>query len=203
MNQYSYCVMTQGLPKTRRGLERRAQLLHAAEVVIGDKGFSMASIADITREAETALGTFYIYFRSKEEIFRELVLEMGRLTRAMVAEAVTEAPDRLAAERAGLHAFLSFVADRPALYRIVEEARFVDPEAYRNYFTSFARAYAAQLRRAQAAGEITEGDAEIRAWALMGISKTLGERFVLWEDKPDIDRVVEETFRMISEGLVP
>ena len=37
----------------------------------------------------------------------------------------------------------------------------------------------------------------------MGISKTLGERFVLWEDKPDIDRVVEETFRMISEGLVP
>ena len=44
MNQYSYCVMTQGLPKTRRGLERRARLLHAAEVVIGDKGSDVAIV---------------------------------------------------------------------------------------------------------------------------------------------------------------
>ena len=74
-------------PKTQRGIARRAKILAAAETVMGEQGFSAASIADITRLAETALGTFYIYFSNKEEVFRELVLEMGKVTRRMVAEA--------------------------------------------------------------------------------------------------------------------
>ena len=191
------------LPKTKRGVERRNQILRAAEEVISEQGFSAASIADITRAAGTALGTFYIYFTSKEEVFRELVVEMGRLTRAMIAEQTGRAPNRLEAEREGLRAFLGFVRDHPALYRIVEEARFVDPEAYRSYFTGFARAYERQLSAAVAEGEISPGDAEVRAWALMGIAKTLGERFVLWEDAPDIDRVTDAAFAMIEQGLQP
>ncbi|EAR50095.1 regulatory protein, TetR [Oceanicola granulosus HTCC2516] len=190
-------------PKTKRGLARRAKILRAAEEVIGQSGFSAATIADITRAAETALGTFYIYFTSKEEVFHELVLEMGRTTRASVTQAVAGAADRLEAERAGLRAFLSFVEERPALYRIVEEARFVDPDAYRDYFSSFAEAYADQLRAAAGAGEISEGDAEVRAWALMGVAKTLGERFVLWDDTPDLERVVDSAFALIRDGLAP
>lgn len=190
-------------PKTKRGLERREQILRAAEQVIGEQGFSAASIADITRAAGTALGTFYIYFKSKEEVFRELVLEMGQLTRTMVAEEIARAPNRLEAERTGLRAFLRFVQAHPALYRVVEEARFVDPEAYRSYFTGFARAYERQLSAAVAEGQISPGDAEVRAWALMGIAKTLGERFVLWEETPDIDRVADAAFAMIERGLRP
>lgn len=195
--------MKHELPKTKRGLARRAKLLKAAEKVIGEKGFSSAAIADITREAETALGTFYIYFKSKEEIFRALVLEMGRLTREMIAVTVVGAADRLEAERAGLRAFLTFVAERPSLYRIVEEARFVDPEAYREYFSRFAEAYAELLGKAEQSGEISHGDPDVRAWALMGLAKALGERFVLWEDEPDIDHVVDEGFRFIKYGLQP
>ena len=37
----------------------------------------------------------------------------------------------------------------------------------------------------------------------MGIAKTLGERYVLWEDNPDIDHVVDEAFRFIRHGLEP
>ncbi|MBB97251.1 MAG: TetR family transcriptional regulator [Rhodobacteraceae bacterium] len=190
-------------PKTKRGIERRAKILAAAEAGMGVQGVSAASIAEITREADTALGTFYIYFSNKEEVFRELVLEMGKVTRQMVAEAIAEAPDRLAAERAGLAAFLNFVAKRPALYRIVEEARFVDPDAYQRYFTSFGDAYAAQLRAAESSGEISAGDADVRSWALMGMAKALGDRYVLWDTVPDIDRVVNEAHRMICRGLAP
>lgn len=190
-------------PKTKRGAARRAKILKAAEQVIGEKGFSAASIADITRAADTAMGTFYIYFSSKEEVFHELVLTMGQETRKRVAGAIAEAPDRLAAERAGLEAFLYFVAMRPSLYRIVEEARFADPEAYRNYFMGFAAAYSEGLRAAADRGEISRGDAEIRAWALMGISKALGDRFVLWDDTPDIDKVVNEAHLLICKGLAP
>lgn len=191
-------------PKTRRGQARREQILQAAEDVIGAKGFSSASIADITRAADTALGTFYIYFSTKEDVFRELVQDMGHVTRTMIGQAVASSPDRLSAERAGLEAFLRFVIARPSLYRIVEEARFVDPDAYRAYFSGFAEAYATQLSAAQSEGAISAGDPEIRAWALMGIAKSLGDRFVIWEkDDIDIERVVDEAFRMICDGLAP
>lgn len=195
--------MATSLPKTKRGTARREKLLRAAECVIGQKGFAATSIADITRDADAALGTFYIYFSSKEQVFRELVLEMGTLTRRMMREAVTGAPNRLEAERRGLRAFLAFVADRPALYRIVEEARFVDPEAYKDYFRKFAAAYASQLQAAAREGEIRPGDAEVRAWALMGVAKTLGERYVLWDEHPDLDRVTEQAHALIRDGLQP
>lgn len=190
-------------PKTTRGTARRKQLLRSAEKVIGEKGFAAASIADITRDAQTALGTFYIYFASKEQVFRELVVEMGNLTRGVMTEAVTGAPDRLEAERRGLLAFLRFVAERPSLYRIVEQARFVDPEAYRDYFSRFASAYRDQLKKAEAAGQIRPGDAEVRAWALMGIAKNLGERFVIWEEHGDLEATANAAFDLIRDGLAP
>lgn len=190
-------------PKTKRGKTRREQILRAAERVIGQRGFTDASIADITREAGTALGTFYIYFSSKEEIFRELVAEMGQLTRKVLAEASSPADSRLEAEHLGLKAFLRFVADHPALYRIVEEARFVDPPAYKDYYTSFAEAYRRQLNRAANSKTIRPGDADIRAWALMGMAKTLGERYVLWGASDDLDRIADEAIDLIRNGLEP
>jgi AcrR family transcriptional regulator len=189
------------LPKTARGRQRREQILRAAERVIGRKGYSDASIADITAEAQTALGTFYIYFGSKEDVFTQLVAEMGRMTRRVLAGVAAESCDRLEAERRGLLAFLEFVQERPELYRIVEEARFVNPPAYRAYFTTFAAAYREGLEAAAGAGEIAAGDAEVRAWALMGMAKTLGERYVLWSDGTPLDHVADEAFRMIRDGL--
>ena len=190
-------------PRTRRGQDTRASLLRAAETVIGETGFAAASIADITRRAGIAQGTFYIYFQSKDEVFRELVMEMGKLTRAFLAEAVADAPDRLTAERRGLRAFLAFVAQRPSLYNIVMEARFVAPDAYRAYYTTFARGYAQNLALAVREGEIRPGDAEVRAWALMGMAVTLGERFAIWDAGADLDHVVDQAFDMLERGLKP
>ncbi len=190
-------------PRTRRGQDTRAAILRAAEAVIGETGFAAASIADITKRAGIAQGTFYIYFSSKDEVFRELVVEMGRLTRAYLTEAVADAPDRLTAERRGLRAYLGFVVERPALYSIVMEARFVAPDAYRAHYTTFARGYAQNLGTAAREGEIRPGDAEIRAWALMGMAVTLGERFAVWEAGADLDRVVDQVFDMLERGLTP
>lgn len=189
------------IPSTRRGRETREAILRAAEEVIGQRGYSAASITDITRAAGIAQGTFYIYFEGKEHVFRELVAEMGRLTRKTLSAAAAGAKDRLGAERLGLKAFLDIAAARPTLYNIVEEARFVDPDSYNDYFTSFARGYARNLEAAAREGEIRPGNAQIRAWALMGMAVTLGERFGM--TGADRDEVVAEVFDMLENGLKP
>ena len=188
-------------PKTARGEATRQALLDAAEKVIGRLGYAEASIGAITREAGVAQGTFYIYFKGKDEVFSELVRDMGRVLRRTIAEATAGISDRLLAEREGLRAFLTFVAGHPELYRIVQEALFVDPEAYRAYFSTFADGYRQGLESAAAVGEIRPGDADIRAWALMGIARSLGERAVVFGKTTPIDEVVDCVHDLFVHGL--
>ncbi len=188
-------------PKTARGEATRQSILQAAEKVMGRVGFNEASIGSITREANVAQGTFYIYFKGKDEVFSELVTEMGRMLRHEINEATKGISDRLAAERAGLRAFLSFVAAHPELYRIVQEAQFVDPDTYRAYFSTFADGYRQGLAAAVQSGEIRPGDADIRAWALMGIARSLGERAVVFGHMTPIDELVDTAHDLIVNGL--
>ena len=89
-------------PKTSRGRKTRQKLLDAAEAEFGEKGFHDGSISGITQRAGVALGTFYTYFKSKEEIFQALVAYMSRRIREWIGERVAEATDRLIAERLGI-----------------------------------------------------------------------------------------------------
>ncbi|CTQ56466.1 HTH-type transcriptional regulator EthR [Roseibium album] len=190
-------------PKTARGEATRKAILSAAERVIGAKGYNEASIGHITSEAGVAQGTFYIYFKTKEEVFSELVLEMGRLVRHTIADATQNIQNRLEAEKAGLSAFLEFVRAHPDLYRIVQEALFVDPEAYREYYTAFEDGYRAGLSAAEAAGQISAGDAETRAWALMGIARALGEQLVVFNTEKPIPDLVATAYDLIANGIKP
>ena len=56
---------------------------------------------------------------------------------------------------------------------------------------------------AEARGEIRKGDAEVRAWALMGISDMVGRRFALWEPKASLKRAADAAYALIAEGLLP
>src|SRR5215213_11816702 len=90
--------MTDKTPRTERGRKTLRRVLEAAAMEFGERGYHEAAITGITQRAGVALGTFYTYFESKEEVFRALVRDMSQATRALVAEAVRDAPDRLAAE---------------------------------------------------------------------------------------------------------
>ena len=198
MNQHS---TSDKLPKTRRGRKTREKLLHAAEAEFGERGFPEASIASITQRAGVALGTFYVYFESKEEIFRALVSYMGELTRQWIGERVAESPDRLAAERRGVEAFIEFVRTHRNLYRVVSMAQFVAEDAFRDYYNIFASAYEENLERAAAAGEIREGDSEVWSWALIGMTVFLGMRFADWDEDRPAEEIAAAVSDLVSKGM--
>jgi AcrR family transcriptional regulator len=54
---------------------RRQEILDAALAVFAEKGFYGARMNDIARRAAISQGTVYLYFESKEEIFKSLVQE--------------------------------------------------------------------------------------------------------------------------------
>src|SRR5579871_2487348 len=61
-----------GAPRSRKGAETRARLVEAAKTVFERDGFLNARILDIAETAGLKHGSFYHYFDSKEQIFREV-----------------------------------------------------------------------------------------------------------------------------------
>ena len=200
MNQVSSSDKT---PKTARGKRTREKLLRAAEIEFGEKGFHEAAVSGITYRAGVALGTFYTYFESKEEIFQALVSYMSRRTRSWIAERVADAPDRLTAERLGLEAYIEFVCQHKGIYRIISEAEFVANDAYREHYTGFANAYLDNLRKAGKRGDIRKGDYETWSWAIMGMAVTLGMRYAEWDESIPASRIAETVVDLIANGIRP
>lgn len=191
-------------PRTARGEKTLRKILTAALEEFGERGFSEASIVGITSRAKVALGTFYTYFDSKEELFQALVRDMSLQVRDYVAPALSGGGDGLERERRALASFLRFAAEHKQVYRIIDEAEFVDPEGFRTHYETTARRIASRLAEAAARGELREDESELAheviAWALMGANVFLGLRFAVWGSS-DPDEVAAITNRFIRHGL--
>jgi AcrR family transcriptional regulator len=198
MNQDSGSIR---LPKTARGRRTREKLLSAAEAEFGERGFHAVGIGDITRRAGVALGTFYVYFESKEEVYRDLVAYLSHRVRSWVGERVAGASDRLTAERMGLEAFLEFTRRHPGLYRIISEAEFVANDAFVEHYMSFAQAYRENLEKAGQRGDIREGDYEVWSWAIMGMMMFLGLRFADWDGTAPPAEIAGKVQDLIANGI--
>lgn len=174
-------------PRTARGQRTMRKILDAARVEFGARGFSESSIVGITQRAEVALGTFYTYFESKEALFQALVKDLSAQVRDSVGPALVAATDGLDVERRALAAFLDFVRDHRDIYRIIDEAEFVEPAAYREHYETTGIRIAGRLRAARDKGEIrsdfSDEDLDILAWGMMGANVFLGLRFAVWDDK--------------------
>jgi len=191
----------EGTPPTRRGQQTRTRLIRAAETVFGNVGYYETRVSEITREAGVALGTFYLYFPSKEELFRALVTSLNHDLRRTLSEGTRDLPTRAEMEAEGLRRFFRFLLRHRKLYRIVKEAASVDPKLYREYVSRIAQGYREGLARSMAAGEVKDADPELLAYALMGIAETVATRYVIWEDGMDeakFDQLVE----FILHGLL-
>ncbi|MCH2488290.1 MAG: TetR/AcrR family transcriptional regulator [Erythrobacter sp.] len=174
-------------PRTERGRRTMRKLLDAAAGEFGERGFHEASISAITARAGVALGSFYTYFDSKDAIFRALVSDMSDAVKQAARSAIDPAASALAIERQALLAFLRFAAEHKEVYRIIDEAEFVDPTSYRTHYETIAERIEARLASGGRSGDLREDLGEVEAWAVMGMNVFLGLRYAIWAREGDAD----------------
>ncbi len=177
------------------------KLLDAAALEFGEKGFHEASISAITRRAGTALGSFYTYFESKDAIFRALVKDMSAQVAREAGEAVAPKTDPFEIERAALQSFLDFAREHKEIYRIIDEAEFVDPASFREHYETTAARILDRLKKGENEGKFREGMDEAHAWALMGMNVFLGLRYAVWSESTDAERIAELANTMLRQGI--
>jgi AcrR family transcriptional regulator len=191
-------------PRTARGERTLRKILDAARAEFGERGFSESSIVGITQRAGVALGTFYTYFDSKEALFRALVQDMSAEVRDHVAPVLKDSCDAIDGERRALSAFLRFASEHRDVYRIIDEAEFVDSVTYREHYETTSQRIAARLVAGRERGEISDQysdeELEVIAWALMGANVFLGLRFAVWSST-NPDAVADATNKLLRSGL--
>jgi AcrR family transcriptional regulator len=103
----------------RRREKTRVDLLQAAERVISRKGYHQTRIADIANEADVGLGTFYLHFKTKNEIFIELIEHGAAELRKVLAEAKAGVRSPAEKLKITIDTILDAAAQAPELFRIV------------------------------------------------------------------------------------
>jgi AcrR family transcriptional regulator len=190
-------------PRTDRGRRTLRAILDAAAAEFGDRGFHETGIIQITQRAGVALGTFYTYFDSKEDVFRALVRDFSDTVREGAGRALADASDQIDAERRGLDWFLHFAREHKEIYRIIDQAEFVDQDSFRFHYESTVARIRKRLEAAAERGEVRADVGEIHAWAIGGMNVFLGLRYGVWSDEADLAEVARVANRLLREGLKP
>jgi AcrR family transcriptional regulator len=117
-------------PRSSKATRTRERLVAAAKEIFEEQGFLEARISDISERAGQSHGSFYYYFDSKEEIFREVAAAVDEHLFAPM-EDVIMAPSRLAPQQRIREAmrrhFESYRAEAKILGLIEHVSRY-DPE---------------------------------------------------------------------------
>ena len=79
-----------GKVRQARAAETRKRIVTAAKKLITENGFENVSIEEIAKEAEGSTGSFYTYFKKKEDVIEEL----NQLSFYRLAEITNEMKDK-------------------------------------------------------------------------------------------------------------
>jgi AcrR family transcriptional regulator len=200
-------------PRWRRRKEARpAEILDAALTVFAAQGFAAARLDDIARRAGVSKAALYLYFETKEDLFRAAARSLGAPQLTAIASAI-ETLDPPFAE--AVPALLARAAAVMSEGRPAQLARMVIGES-RN-FPDLARIWQADvvdrmlgvvtglIARGQDRGEIAPGDPRLHAFTIMGplvlgalYNVVFGE---LGEARCDLAALAAQHARTVVAGL--
>ena len=196
-------------PRSRKGAETRARLIEAAKKVFEEDGFLDARISDISKRAKLSHGSFYHYFDSKEQIFREVAEAQERMLTAPPDEPKSArargVPERERIRRANRR-YLERYRDEARIMGVIEQASRYDAHvtavraATQKHFAERAEQ---SIRRLQKAGLADKSvDPVIAATALGAMVARFAELWLVQSYADyDFDEAVEQLTTLWCNAL--
>jgi AcrR family transcriptional regulator len=106
-------------PRRMSAPRRRDQLLAHARAAFAERGFHDASMDEIAEAAGVTKPVLYQHFRSKRELFREVLHDVGERLVAAVTGATATAQGPHERVEAGFRAYFGFIEQDPAAFRLL------------------------------------------------------------------------------------
>ncbi|MBI1909596.1 MAG: TetR/AcrR family transcriptional regulator [Deltaproteobacteria bacterium] len=195
--------MSHHLPKE----ERQRQLLEAAIVCFGEKGYHRTQVSDIIARAHVARGTFYLYFEGKREIFDVLITELFQRVQSEIRTLPRDAVDKIPSQLMGnIQRVTGLLVQQPLLAKILfNESVGLDKELderLKIFYGQILDLIQRGLRQGQEMGFVREGDIRVLSICLLGCLKEIFYQSLLeGGGKSNSSAVTREVFRLVIHAI--
>lgn len=180
----------------------RSAILEAARAVFGELGYEAATVRDIIRRTGLASGTFYNYYRSKEELFEALSDDAARRLRPILRHQYETAPDFQAYIYGAVRAYFSFMAQEHETWqakRPVDERQPI-MHAETPEMTFIFHEVRDSIRAVIDRGDVRPVDADYLAGASIALARDIGQQ-MLRRRPIDVDGATDFAVKMILGGI--
>ncbi len=192
--------------------KRRQELLKAATRVFAKRGYRGASISDIIAAARVARGTFYLYFRSKQDVLFAVIEDLREQQKVFIARLSEQKYPASHANlreqaRLGFLAWLRFYDQRrDALKILLREANLIDAalepkraEVRRGVVEYLSK----RIRRLQSEGVYQQKmSPEIVSHFLIGMVDEIALSYLQERRKPDLEWLADQCVSFEMDGLL-
>jgi AcrR family transcriptional regulator len=188
----------------------RQQILSAAIDVFHENGYQKTRISDIVARAGVAQGTFYLHFKSKEQIFHHICSEFRVLFLSLLDDAADLfSGDSIEAIEEKLLVFIRelitlFTANfKMARLLFVEGSSYSGQfkGVYENIYSEFIERIGTHLLIGKGKGQIAFEDAETAATFLIGLFDSSLFYFLRVKQDIDIDKLSRRMTDFMLNGL--
>lgn len=188
----------------------RQNILDAAVRIFREKGFQKARVSDIVSAAGLAQGTFYLYFKSKEEIAREICRSfMEGLTHIFdsdedVFTSRTLEELRLRLRRMLVEALSILQADAEAAEIVLREGighGGLFKELYEDLIFGFIKLLRHRLENGHSRGLLHVQDPETTAVFIVSLVERSFFFFMVMRGTLDVEKIAEEMSHFMLNGL--
>jgi len=197
------------IKKTRsdKSEETRRALFDAAVQVVGEEGYASASVDKIVARANVAKGTFYNYFENQQDLFDQLLPNLGEKLLDYIRTHLDSSLTGLARERRRMETYFEFCRKTPGFLRILNEAEIFAPQAFRRHVKLFYEGYYRSIQRSVNRGEISGYDDDelgIVVFMLMGIRSyvtMLYQYKYISRSKVELEKVISTYEKFVDRAL--
>lgn len=182
----------------------RQQFLAAAAELIHDEGFQALTVEEIAERADLSIGSFYLYFDSKDDLFVNLVLEYTERLRLRLETAIADGRTALESLERALDAYLDFVKETERgflYYRDMGNVETTVGPLSAWAFNHTARPLRPVLELGMATGQIRKGDPDLLAQALVGLTQHVAGYWLQHQDVFTREQVKDFLSAFIARGV--
>jgi len=168
------------MTRAERNEDVKRRLFDAARHIVGELGYAEASVARITEMAGVAQGTFYNHFANRQALLDSLLPTIGQEMAHFIQERSETVRPESEREVARFRAFFDYLGENAGFLRILNEAEFAAPEAYRQHMDNMAAPFQRILGRARDRGEVqdyADPELEVIVHILMGARSYLSQHY--------------------------
>jgi AcrR family transcriptional regulator len=204
--------MTKGGTREEKRAKRRRQILGRALEVFAEKGYHGASVTDVVNAAGVARGTFYLYFDSKEAVFRDLLDQLLATLRSSVQGMDVQSDVEMEDQLHGIVVrILKTTESNRALTRIIfREAVGLDAEVDAKLVAFHDGLHGWLTTALEVGGALgmiracSAAERSVVATCIIGMVREAIHRYVVRDDAPfDADAVARALVRFATRGLAP